>query len=163
MVHSCEVNGGRSGPSSDDRGRNRLGVTCPRSRPCGGRNPVRQWRLRNTSREPPASSTAQSAAARPSTAVPVEANGLARYPFQSSVLLAVWVSAHSCLPSDLGHVAGGVFRIGVFAAVGLVVERVAVGRRAFHERGAVTMARSVWVSPSLTPLSVPVTLTIRPA
>ena len=40
------------------------------------------------------------------------------------------------LAVDLGHVAGGVFRIGVFAAVGLVVERVAVGRRAFHERGS---------------------------
>ena len=37
---ACEVNGGRPGRHRTTRPE-RHGVTCPRSRPCGGRNPVR--------------------------------------------------------------------------------------------------------------------------
>ena len=94
--------------------------------------------------------------------MPVEANGLARYPFQSSVLLVVGVSAHSCLPSI--SVTSPVEYSGSVSSPPSVLSLNGSPLDGAHSTSGVpvTMARSVWVSPSLTPLSVPVTLTDSP-
>ena len=82
---------------------------------------------------------------------------MARYPFQSSVLLAVWVSAHSCLPSI--SVTSPVEYSGSMPSPDSSLNGSPLDGAHSTSGVPVTMARSVCVSPSLTPLSVPVTLT----